>query len=89
MIIAVVAANGRTGREIVRALASSGYHVRAGMRTVEAELFSGVANVTVVQCDALDAEQVEQLVVGCDVVSAIGHGPAVHPDCRRTPCGTW
>lgn len=71
MKIAVIAANGRSGREFVNKALAAGYHVRAGVfssRIPEAK------NLEVVTCNATDVEQMRGLIHGCDaVVSFIGH----------------
>lgn len=71
MKIAVIAANGRSGREFVKKALAAGYHVRAGVfRTRIPE----EKNLEVVSCNATDVEQMQKLVHGCDaVVSFIGH----------------
>lgn len=71
MKIAVIAANGRSGREFVKKALAAGYQVKAGVfstRIPEAK------NLEVVTCNATDVEQMRGLIHGCDaVVSFIGH----------------
>lgn len=72
--IAVIAANGRSGKEFVYAALAQGYSVRAGVHG-DATLRPH-NNLTVLQCDATNEQQVLRLLEGCDaVVSLIGHGP--------------
>ena len=71
-VIAVVAANGRSGREFVRAALDAGYSVRAGCRG--AHDFEDNAKLAVIQVDATVESDVERLLDGADaVVSLIGH----------------
>ena len=71
MKIAVIAANGRSGREFVKKALEAGYHVRAGVfssRIPEAK------NLEIISCNATDVAQMQELIHGCDaVVSFIGH----------------
>lgn len=72
MNIAVVAANGRSGKAFVEHALASGHYVKAGVHNgntlVEHPL------LTVVECDATDTADVENLIRGQDaVVSFIGH----------------
>lgn len=71
MKIAVIAANGRSGREFVKKALLAGYQVKAGV-------FNGripdEKNLEVITCNATDVEQMRNLIHGCDaVVSFIGH----------------
>lgn len=71
MKIAVIAANGRSGREFVKKALAAGYHVRAG---VFSSKIPDAKNLEVVTCNATDVEQMQRLIHGCDaVVSFIGH----------------
>lgn len=71
MKIAVIAANGRSGREFVKKALAAGYHVRAGVFTTR---IPEEKNLEVISCNATDVEQMQKLVHGCDaVVSFIGH----------------
>lgn len=72
MKMAVLAANGRLGREVVIEALARGHQVRAGTRS--GEYFTQHSNLRVVRCDATDEDDVAVLVEGCDVVvSCIGH----------------
>lgn len=71
--IAVVAANGRSGRVFVDVALAAGYQVRAGVRGENT--LPSHQNLTVVHCDATDESDVHLLLDGADVVvSLIGHG---------------
>lgn len=73
MKIAVVAANGRSGKEFVLAALKNGHEVHAGVyRNYQ---FDENPRLEIVQCDATDPKQIQNLLNGCDaVVSFIGHG---------------
>lgn len=72
MNIAVIAADGRSGRAFVKAALAAGHVVYAGVRGA-----SGLKedkNLKVLQCDAIDPLDVRNLIHGADaVVSLIGH----------------
>jgi len=72
MNIAVVAANGRLGKEFVEAALAAGHTVRAGIRG-DSNLESH-PNLSAIQCDATNASDIRRLLRNQDaVVSAIGH----------------
>lgn len=72
MKIAVIAANGRSGRVFVEQALAKGHSVRAGVHT--ANPFEAHQNLEVVMCDATKQRDVDALVGGQDaVVSFIGH----------------
>jgi len=72
MNIAVIAANGRLGKEFVEAALAAGHVVRAGIRG-DSSLESH-PNLKAVQCDATNVSDMKRLLRGQDVVvSAIGH----------------
>ena len=73
MKIAVIGANGKTGKVFVDEAVQHGHEVRAGVyRNNE---FTASDYIEVVRCDALKIADVEKLIKGCDaVVSLIGHG---------------
>lgn len=72
MKIAVIAANGRTGRIFVNVALAAGYSVRAGIRSGAS--FAPTPGLEVVHCDATNQADVEALIEGQDaVVSFIGH----------------
>lgn len=72
MNIAVIAADGRSGRAFVKAALAAGHFVQAGVRGA-----SGLKedkNLKVMQCDATKPGQVRKLIKNTDVVvSLIGH----------------
>ena len=87
MKIAVIAANGRTGRLFVAAALAAGHEVRAGIRG--ANPFSPIKGLDMFPCDATSRSDVERLLEGQDaVVSFIGHvkgSPArVQTDATKT-----
>lgn len=87
MKVAVIAANGRSGRAFVDAALDAGMQVRAGVYG-QAE-FAYHKNLEVVVCDATDKKQVGNLLEGVDaVVSMIGHRPGspawVQTDATKT-----
>ena len=72
MKIAVIAANGRSGKVFVEQALAAGHSIRAGVRGegIPAEH----PNLTIVPCDATNAQDVERLIKGQDIViSFIGH----------------
>lgn len=72
MIIAVVAADGRTGRIFVRRALAAGHIVRAGVR--RRSNLRAHDNLTVVLCDATQEEDVRKLLKGAEAVASfIGH----------------
>lgn len=72
MKIAVIAADGRSGRAFVKAALAAGHFVSAGVRG--ASTLKEHKNLKVVQCDATDPTQVRELIRGCHaVVSLLGH----------------
>lgn len=72
MRIAVVAANGRTGKIFVEHALAAGHIIRAGIRGNNP--FDTHPNLTVVQCDATDQQAVEELINGTDAAACfIGH----------------
>lgn len=77
MKIAVISANGRTGRNFVMAALQAGHTVKAGVHR-QNEILEHI-NLQIVKCDALSSREVNNLIKDCDtVVSLIGHG-------RRSP----
>jgi len=72
MHIAVLAANGRSGKFFVEAALEAGHKINAGVYGTSPFLKND--NLVVFECDATNYEQVLQLLKGCDaVVSLIGH----------------
>ncbi len=72
--IAVIAANGRSGSAFVLQALSAGHIIRAGVRGQS--FLPTHPNLTVIECDATNPQQVRQLITGSDaVVSFIGHVP--------------
>lgn len=72
MNIAVIAADGRLGREFVTIALKAGHFVRAGVR--KNATFETTTNLEVMHCDATDTSELTALITGQDVVvSCIGH----------------
>ncbi len=72
MRIAVLGANGRTGKVFVQAALAAGHEVVAGTR--HPTDFPEHPSLTIQHCDATDEHDVRRLVARCDaVVSLIGH----------------
>ena len=72
MNIAVIAADGRLGREFVKSALLAGHFVRAGVRKRAA--FEQTESIKVVHCDATNASDIKKLMTDQDVVvSCIGH----------------
>jgi putative NADH-flavin reductase len=72
MKIAVIAASGRTGRVFVKEAIAAGHTVRAGVRDMKQR--KNDSRVTYVQCDAMNKQDVRNLLKQQDaVVSFIGH----------------
>lgn len=79
MVIAVIAANGRSGQAFVRYALERGHEVRAGVH--RNGLNFEHKNLKVFTCDAGVRADVERLIKGCDaVVSLIGHVRGSKPD---------
>lgn len=79
MHIAVIAANGRTGRVFTKAALTAGHTVRAGIHTMNP--FADQPGLTVVRCDATNPNDLRNLLDGQDaVVSFIGHSRKSAPD---------
>ncbi len=72
MRIAVIGANGKTGRLFVNLALQAGHHITAAVHNKNT--LPDNANLSVIKCDTTDLDQVNQLVVNQDaVVSFIGH----------------
>ena len=72
MKIAVIAANGRSGKVFVRAALAAGHEIRAGVHS--RSTFKPQPNLTIVKCDATNPDELRKLLTGQDaVVSLIGH----------------
>lgn len=87
MKIAVVAADGRTGRAFVEAALVAGHSVRAGVHGKD--VFGQQPGLEVVVCDATNETQVENLLKGQEAVATfIGHvkgsPPSVQTEAMET-----
>jgi nucleoside-diphosphate-sugar epimerase len=72
MKIAVIGANGRSGRAFVTAALTAGHQVNAGVHTTSS--MTQQPGLRVYRCDATNPEEVKELIQGQDaVVSLIGH----------------
>lgn len=72
MKIAVIAANGRSGKAFVQQALAAGHIVRAGV--FGADMLAPHAHLTTVVCDATNPDNLTELLRGQDaVVSFIGH----------------
>jgi putative NADH-flavin reductase len=72
MIIAVIAANGRSGQAFVEAALNRGHTVRAGIHGTNP--FAEREGLIVMSCDATNKAEVLALIQGSTaVVSLIGH----------------
>lgn len=72
MKIAVIAANGRSGKAFVRAALAAGHEVRAGVHSKST--LKPQPSLTIVKCDATNPDELRKLLTGQDaVVSLIGH----------------
>jgi putative NADH-flavin reductase len=79
MKIAVLAANGRSGKAFVMAAVSLGHTLRAGVHNNSN--FKDVKGLEVINCNALDLSEVKNLITGQDaVVSFIGHVRGSDPE---------
>lgn len=79
MKIAVLGANGRSGRIFVQTALEAGHSVRAGVH--QGNPFTEHARLEVISCDATNIEEVKRLINGTDVVvSLIGHTKQSAPD---------
>ncbi|MEO8198809.1 MAG: NAD(P)H-binding protein [Thermoanaerobaculia bacterium] len=79
MKIAVIAANGRTGRVFVQAALRAGHQVQAGVHT--SSNMKAVPGLSFIECDATQESEVTKLIQGQDaVVSFIGHVRGAPPD---------
>lgn len=76
MRIAVLGANGRSGRVFVDRALQAGHYIRAGYFSGTGKEFDSLGNIEAVKCDGTSLSDVRNLVSGCDVVvSLVGHGP--------------
>lgn len=83
MIVAVIGANGRSGKQFVNAALAAGIKVRAGVRGPHD--LEEHTDMTIVACDALSKREITNLIKGSDaVVSLIGHGPGVSATVQKT-----
>lgn len=83
MIVAVIGANGRSGKQFVQAALAAGMTVRAGVRGPHD--LEEHDRMTVVACDALSRREIDELVKGSDaVVSLLGHGPGTAATVQKT-----
>jgi putative NADH-flavin reductase len=74
MNIAIISANGRLGKELVKAALEAGHHVRAGTRGLSQ--FKDTKHLTAIPCDATNYYEVKALIKDQDIVfSCIGHVP--------------
>jgi putative NADH-flavin reductase len=74
MNIAVIAANGRSGKAFIKYALEKGHTIRAGVHGSDLTLVH--PSLTEQACDATNKEQVQELIKGQDaVVSFIGHVP--------------
>ncbi len=72
MKIAVIAANGRSGQVFVQKALDAGHQVRGGI--LGKSFLPSDPNLTTVNCDATNPDQVKELITSCDaVVGLIGH----------------
>jgi len=72
MNVAIIAANGRLGKELVKAALANGHTVRAGIRGPSD--LKDEPNLTIIACDATNYYEVKNLIKDSDVVfSCIGH----------------
>jgi hypothetical protein len=72
MKIAVIAANGKSGRAFVTAALKAGHEIRSGYYGDNP--FKNRPGLEALKCDATNPEHVHRLIQGCDaVVSLIGH----------------
>ena len=83
MVIAVLAANGRSGRAFVEAALAGGHIVRAGVYNTSS--LQGRDGLDIIHCDATVEADVMALLKGSDaVVSFIGHVKGSAPRVQRT-----
>ncbi|MDB5179440.1 MAG: putative NADH-flavin reductase [Candidatus Saccharibacteria bacterium] len=79
MNIAIIAANGRLGCELVKVALEAGHTVRAGTRGLSH--FKDTPHLTAIPCDATNYYEVKALIKDQDVVfSCIGHVPNSLPN---------
>lgn len=79
MKIAVIAANGRSGRAFVETALHRGHQVRAGIHSHNP--FRDQEGLTVLPCDATKLNDVKKLLKDCDaIVSLVGHVKGSAPD---------
>lgn len=72
MVIAVIAADGRTGKYFVEEALSKGFTIKAGVRSLDS--FAATPGLRLMECDALKYSEVLNLCRSADVlVSLIGH----------------
>lgn len=79
MKIAVIAANGRSGQAFVEAALTAGHSISAGVRGKN--YLKSHPNLTVVECDATNETQLDNLLSGQEAVASfIGHVKGSEPN---------
>ncbi len=74
MKIAVIAANGRSGRAFLKEALDRGHSINAGVHNINHANLKMHHNLSIVPCDATRIEDIKNLIKGQDaVVSLIGH----------------
>ena len=87
MNIAVLAANGRTGKEFVRLALAHGHTVRAGVHGKHK--FTPNERLTIIDCDATNPDEVVNLLTTCEAVASfIGHVRGSDPDVQSRAIDT-
>ena len=72
MRVAILGANGRSGKACVEAMLAAGHTIRAGIHSSRGTI--NQANIEYVPFDGTDPASVVELITGCDaVISLVGH----------------
>jgi len=79
MNIAVVGANGASGKVFINVALAAGHTIKAGVRNLAS--LQPTTGLTVTKCDATNIEEVRNLLIGVDAVASfIGHVKGSAPD---------
>ncbi len=74
MKLAVIGASGKSGLKFVQLALEDSFEIKAGINRLN-KIKSTSPNLEIVKCNALNFDEIENLISGCQaVVSLIGHG---------------
>lgn len=81
MTIAVLGANGQSGKIFIQKALARNHTIRAGVCSRSGQSLKPHKNLTIIHCDATNIHNLKRLLISCDaVVSLIGHTKYSTPD---------